>query len=210
LARDIARLAAVLAGLSYAWVVASGYEGGASIAWKGAGVALLAVYAGLSARDADGWLIALVMAFGAAGDVLLETHGTTVGAAAFIGGHNLAMLLYLRNWRPHITLSQRMLAALVVPASVFIGYSLTGDVMVALYSFFVGAMAASAWTSRFPRYRVGIGAMLFLASDLLIFARMGPLAGAAWASMAIWACYFGGQYLIATGVVESKRAATLR
>ncbi len=42
------------------------------MAWKGAGVALLAVYAALKARNLDGWLICAVMAFGALGDVLLE------------------------------------------------------------------------------------------------------------------------------------------
>ena len=37
----------------------------------------------------------------------------------------------------------------------------------------VAIMAATAWVSRFPRYRTGIGAMAFLASDLLIFAGGG-------------------------------------
>jgi uncharacterized membrane protein YhhN len=34
-------------------------------------------------------------------------------------------------------------------------------------------MAAAAWSSRFPRYRVGAGAVLFVISDWLIFSRMG-------------------------------------
>ena len=200
-------LAAIAAGFGYLGPVVAHQDGPMWTVWKGSGIALLALWCGLQARSLDGWLIAAVMALGAAGDVLLETSGVTVGAAAFIGGHIIAMTLYFRNWRPHITFSQRLLAALVVPFAVFIGFCLTGDIMVAVYSFFVGGMAASAWTSRFPRYRTGIGAMLFLASDLLIFARIGALSGAAWVSPAIWLMYFGGQLLIALGVVQSMNRA---
>ena len=70
-------------------------------------------------------------------------------------------------------------------------------------------MAAAAWTSRFPRYLVGTGAMMFLASDLIIFARMGPLAGAVGAGLAIWLLYYAGQVLVTLGVtrVLSRKAA---
>jgi uncharacterized membrane protein YhhN len=77
------------------------------------------------------------------------------------------------------------------------------DKGVAVYAALLGAMAATAWISRFPRYRVGIGAMLFVASDLLIFARMGPLAGSAVPGMLIWPLYFAGQALVAWGVVQA-------
>jgi uncharacterized membrane protein YhhN len=199
-------IAAVLAGVSYLFADALGAGGAAGIAWKGAGVGLLALWCALQARALDGWLITGVMAFGALGDVLLDAVGQTAGAAAFIVGHGLAMLLYFRNWRPRISFSQRLLAALVVPLSVFIAASLVSQaemLPIAAYTFFVSGMAASAWTSRFPRYRTGIGAMMFLASDLLIFARMGPLASAGWVTFAIWALYFGGQVLIALGVVNT-------
>ncbi len=178
----------------------------ASIVWKGSGVALLALWCAMQARSADGRLIAAVMAFGALGDVLLETSGLTIGALAFVAGHVLAMLLYFRNWRPRITFSQRLLAALVVPLSVFIAATVVGAkdmVPIGVYTFFVSGMAASAWTSRFLRYRVGIGAMMFLVSDLLIFARMGPLAGSPLPGLLIWPLYFGGQALIAWGVVRT-------
>ena len=75
--------------------------------------------------------------------------------------------------------------------------------VVGIYTAFVASMAAAAWISRFPRYRTGIGAMMFLASDLLIFATMGPLAGTAWAGFAVWALYFAGQFLIVLGVTRT-------
>jgi uncharacterized membrane protein YhhN len=42
--------------------------------WKGAGVACWPIHAALRAKSLDGWLLTLVMAFGAGGDVLLETQ----------------------------------------------------------------------------------------------------------------------------------------
>jgi uncharacterized membrane protein YhhN len=202
-------IAAVIAGVSYLFGMSLALSPAVMIVWKGAGVALLAVWAALNARELDGWLIAAVMAFGAFGDVLLEAAGLEGGAGAFLIGHAIAMLLYFRNWRPRITFSQRMLSALVVPLSVFIAFSLTQDVMIAVYTFFVAGMAASAWTSRFPRYRTGIGAMMFLVSDLLIFARMSFLEETAGVSLAIWALYFGGQLLIVLGVVGILRGQVL-
>ena len=206
LAARLLLVAAIAAGVSYIGSWFLDLSPVASVVWKGAGVALLAVWCAMQARSRDGWLITAVMAFGALGDVLLETSGATAGGAAFAVGHVLAMLLYLRNWRPRLTFSQRLLAALVVPLSVFIATSLVPQkdmIPIAVYAFFVSGMAASAWTSRFPRYRTGIGAMMFLASDLLIFSRMGPLAGSSVPGLLIWPLYFGGQVLIAWGVTQT-------
>jgi uncharacterized membrane protein YhhN len=204
---------ALAAGVSFYFAHALGVSGSTWVAWKGAGVALLAVWCAMQARSGDGWLITGVLAFGALGDVLLEASGPTIGGAAFAVGHVLSMLLYFRNWRPRLTFSQRLLAGLVVPLSVFIAASLvpTKDMVpIAVYAFFVSGMAASAWTSRFPRYRVGLGAMMFLASDLLIFAKLGPLAASPVPGLLIWPLYFGGQALIAWGVVRNLARAEQR
>jgi uncharacterized membrane protein YhhN len=200
--------AALLAGVSFLGAHWLGVTGVLAIVWKGSGVALLALWCALQARSFDSQLIAAVMAFGALGDVLLETSGLTVGALAFVAGHVTAIFLYFRNGRPRITFSQCLLTALVVPLSVFIAVLLVGPkdmVPIAVYTFVVSGMAASAWISRFPRYRTGIGAMMFLASDLLIFARLGPLAGSALPGLLIWPLYFAGQVLIAWGVTQTLR-----
>ena len=72
---------------------------------------------------------------------------------------------------------------------------------VAFYALGLSAMTGAAWTSSFPRYRVGLGAVMFAVSDLLIFARMGPLAASALPDLLIWPLYYFGQFLICTGVV---------
>lgn len=201
---------AVIAGASYLLVVANHFSSPLAVVWKGAGVSLLAAYAATQARSADGWLLALVMAFGALGDVLLDAAGLTVGAVAFMCGHCVAIALYLRNRRDTLATSQKWLATLVLPLAVLIAvWSVPLDArpMIGIYTGFVASMAAAAWISRFPRYRTGIGAMMFLASDLLIFARMGPLADATWIGFAIWGLYFAGQALITLGVTKTLREA---
>ena len=122
------------------------------IAWKGAGVGLLTIWAALNARGRDGWLITAVMAFGTLGDVLLE-RSQIGGALAFLAGHLIAILLYLGHRRSKKTPSQVALA------------------------------------------------VLFVASDLLIFAKIGPLAGSLIPIILIWPLYFAGQALIAWGAV---------
>ncbi|MEQ1687402.1 MAG: lysoplasmalogenase family protein, partial [Sphingopyxis sp.] len=215
--------AAVLIGASYMLPVVVGWQGAHIIAWKGAGVALLALWAGLNARHdtlgLNGWLIAAVMALGALGDVLIEAVGLEAGALAFAAGHVVAIGLYLHNRRDSMTTSQRTLGLILIPASIIIALATQGPIGEVLgqlgsgqgssigglliYTALVSAMAASAWASRFSRYRVGIGAMLFLLSDLLIFASMGRFVGQQWPSLLIWPLYFAGQALIARGVVTT-------
>ena len=82
---------------------------------------------------------------------------------------------------------------------------LTQDWGVTLYGFALGGMASTAWMSRFTRYRVGIGAVLFVVSDWLIFSQQSLLAESTLPSLLIWPMYFLGQFLIATGVVQTLR-----
>ena len=196
-------IAALIAGTSYYFADRLIAPGPLHIVWKGAGVSLLAIWAALNAKWRDGWLLAAALAFGALGDVLLEAIGLTVGAVAFLAGHLFAIGLYLGNRRPAPSGSQRTLALALLIATPVISWLLTRDAGVALYAAGLGAMAGAAWLSRFPRYRVGIGAVLFVLSDLLIFARMGVLKGNAVPGLLIWPTYFVGQALIAWGVATT-------
>lgn len=201
-------IAAVVAGASYMASWASPIPPAASVVWKGSGVALLALYAALTARGADRWLLTAVMALGATGDVLLETSGLTAGAAAFLAGHLTAVWLYLKNRRAGLSAVERIAAPAFAVAVVILAFALPADragaPAAAAYAAGLGAMAASAWISRFPRRMTALGAMMFVVSDLLIFARTGrPWAHALWAGLAVWGLYFGGQTLIVLGVTRT-------
>ena len=195
--------AALLAGLSY-WAASHILPAGALLAaWKGTGVGLLALWALTSAPTTAGRWIALVLAFGALGDVLLETSGLTVGALAFLIGHLLATGLYWSRRRTgRDGTAPAILLMLGVPLT---AYALFGSPGVLLYGLALGAMAATAWISRVPRGLVGAGAVLFAVSDLLIFAQIGPLAGSIVPDLLVWPLYLAGQAMIAVGVVTSER-----
>lgn len=201
---------ALLAGASYFTAVLQHWDGPAIWAWKASGVGLLALWAAANARGRDGWAIAAVLALGALGDWLLDARGLTVGAIAFAAGHVVAITLYLINRRPRLTGSQAALAILTVPLAVAISWALTrgvaGSGAAIGYTALVAAMAASAWASRFSRYRTGLGAMLFLASDLFIFAGEGEALSKAMTMWLVWPLYFAGQALIAWGVVTAHAA----
>ncbi|HEV7343528.1 MAG TPA: lysoplasmalogenase [Sphingopyxis sp.] len=201
--------AALVGGISYFVGVYLRLDGPAIWAWKASGVGLLAVWAAANARGTHGQLIAAVLAFGALGDWLLDAFGMLAGAAAFATGHLIAIILYLRNRRPSLTSSQKLLAWALVPLALIIAWGLTRGAEAALmgaaiaYTGGVAIMAATAWISRFPRYRTGIGAMMFLASDLFIFAGEGGTLSKDVTLWLVWPLYFGGQALIAWGVVST-------
>lgn len=198
---------ALAGGISFFVAVFLRLDGPAIWAWKTSGVGLLAVWAAANAGERDGWLIAAVLGFGALGDYLLDAKGLVVGAAAFAVGHVIATVLYLINQRAQTTPSQRLLGWLVMPATLLIVWAMLSPAAgwwhAAVYSLFVAAMAAAAWTSRFPRYRTGIGAMMFLASDLFIFTGEGGVLSKDVTMWLVWPLYFAGQALIAWGVVST-------
>lgn len=201
-------LASLLFGVSY-WFVAQGHLPGLyQIVWKGAGVALLAAYAWAHHPSRSAHLLALVMALGALGDMVLEID-FTLGALAFMAGHLAAIALYLRHRRDVLTPSQKALAVALVPVVPLLSWLLPSDRTqagsVGLYALSLAGMAAAAWCSSFPRYRVGMGALMFVASDLLIFARMGPLAESPLPGLLIWPLYYFGQFLICIGVIGTLR-----
>lgn len=173
------------------------------IAAKGAGVGFLALAAARSARGLDGWLLAAVMAVGAAGDVMLEID-FALGAGSFALGHATAIWLYLRNRRHGAGRLEFAVAGLLVALAVGGPWLLlegrAEQGAFAVYGALLGGMAACAWLSRFPRKMAAAGALLFVASDLLIAARLGMGTRPAVLGVAIWYLYFAGQLLIYLGV----------
>lgn len=208
-----ALIGSILGGVSYIAAWGLNLPAPQDLAWKGTGVGLLAVYAALKAGDRNGWLLTAVMTLGFLGDVLLGVQ-FIVGAVAFLIGHVVAIGLYLTNRRPALSRSQRALALLLVPAAVVIAFLLPADRAaapgVAFYTVGLSLMAATAWTSRFPRFTVGIGALMFLVSDLVIFAKMGPLPDTFLTGLAVWVPYYFGQLLICVGVVAALKASRER
>ncbi len=178
------------------------------IALKGAGVGFLALYAMRRTREVeqsvDAALFSVFLALCAGADMAIELS-FTAGGAVFFAAHLTAIALFLRNRREKTVFSQKLCAAALLIGVSAISYFIARDPLVILYGLGLGAMAGAAWISRFSRYRVGIGAVLFVLSDMLIFSRMGSIDLGSVPDVAIWPLYYLGQFLIATGVVQTLR-----
>ena len=201
-------LLSLLFAISYYFAM-DGKVGGTWMAlWKGASVACLAAYAVHRGRGGARLLIASVMGLGALGDIALE-FSFSVGGLIFALSHLVAIYLFLTHLRHPTSASQKMAGlALVIftPAiAALLTYPLDNWLIATLYALLLGAMAGSAWISAFPRYRVGVGAVLFVASDLVLFAQESSHVSSELASWMVWPLYYSGQFLIVTGVVQALR-----
>ncbi|WP_432200420.1 lysoplasmalogenase family protein [Erythrobacter sp. W53] len=200
---------AMVAALAFYLLQDSAVGGLWLILLKGSAVSMLALYALRRGPGPDAKLLAGALALAAIGDMAIEITFEAGGIAFFLA-HLAAITLFLKFPRAHPSVSQKLLAVIILILTPILGWLLSSIWQAALYGVSLGGMAAAAWMSRFPRYRVGAGAMLFLASDLLIFAQIGAESIGSGgfsriAELAIWPLYFLGQFLIATGVVQTLR-----
>lgn len=178
------------------------------MAVKGGAVASLAAYAVRRSSTQNAILLAIFLGLSALGDALIIID-LTLGGAAFFAAHIFAILLFLRHRRSKVTGSQAILAILLFIATPFLSYLLTLPEThwpLIIYSAVLGLMACLAWSSAYPRYQVGIGAILFVISDLMLFGSMGMLEHFSLASILVWPFYYIGQLMICTGVVRTIRS----
>lgn len=203
-------LASIVAAVTWWALAESDYVPGLFlIVWKAIPLACLAIYAFQRHLGPDGTILSGVMAIAAISDAMTELQYVAAGTLMAFS-LLLAIWLYMRNRRAQASGSQLALAGvlvLLVPGATWMLLAGEGGrLLVTGYALLLAIMAATAWTSRFSRYRVGLGAMLFVGSDLILFATNGPLLrGNAIATGAVWPLYYAGQLLIATGVVGRLR-----
>lgn len=175
---------------------------------KGAGVALLAIYVLLRVphgkHRGDGFLLVGALALAAGGDVAIELD-FQVGGAFFAAAHVVAVVLYLKNRHQRPSPTQKTIGLALLIGTPLVSYILSSQMEIAIYAAFLGAMASAAWMSHYPRYRVGTGAVLFVLSDWLIFARLGPIDLEPANTILIWPLYYAAQIMIATGIVQCLR-----
>lgn len=197
-------LASIAVALAY-YVLRNGEIAGVYLALiKGAALACLALYAVARHAGRDANWIASVMAIAALADVAIE-FDETFGILFYFTSVVVAMGLFLRHRRPELTPSQKGAATVLLLTTPIISWILDPQLIVGLYGLALGGMAATAWASRFSRYHVGIGAVLFVAGHFLFLAQMNQSSMASIASWFNWPFYYCGQFLICTGVIQTLR-----
>ena len=194
----------LLAGIAYPLLDESALGGLWLMAIKASAVGFLAIYAAQRTKGLRSGMFVLALALGAIGDALIELS-FVAGGAAFFASHLAAIAFYRRYLRPEPGVARKWATIVLLVTVPVVSWLLSGDLMVGLYGLALGGMAMAAWLSLFPQWRVGLGALLFVVSDWLIFSRMGPLDLAPLPDLLIWPLYYIGQLMIATGVVQALR-----
>ncbi len=203
-------LASIAAALAFYYLRWSTFPELYLVPVKGAAVGLLALYLWQRHSGPDARLMAWAFGAAALGDVVVEIEfDRAISGLLFFACHVLALGVYVRNRRAKLSPSQKGAVVAFLLLTPLIAWFMPVDRSqapnVAIYALALGAMAASAWASVFPRYKVGAGAALFVAADLLLFAEMGPLANSMVPQVLAWPLYYLGQFLIAVGVAQTLR-----
>lgn len=198
----------VIAALAFFYLRASDLPELYLVPIKGSAVGFLALYAWARHSSKSAHLLAGALVAAAIGDMAI-IYDLRAGAVAFFVFHVVAIVMFLRHRGPPLESRDSIIFIALLLGTPFVSYWLPEDpamaMPVAIYALALGAMAAAAWASDFPRWRVGAGAILFVISDLLIFAGEGPLSGSAAAEYLVWPIYYLGMFLITVGVVTTLR-----
>lgn len=176
---------------------------------KGAALGLLAVFAWIRHPSVDARILAAAMVVAGMAEMALEVH-SLAGHAVYFFYYLIALGLFLHNRREGVAVSQKRAAAALFLLTPLILHLLTsqwlGTAVAAAYGLAMGAMAASAWTSCFPRYRTGAGAVLVLAGSLLSMAGLaGPMQASVMVQEMLWPVSYLGHMLLCVGVIHSLR-----
>lgn len=194
----------IAAGIAFPLLEETALGGLWLMAIKASAVGFLALYATQRTKGLRAALFVLALALGALGDAAIELS-FVAGGTAFLASHIAAIFFYRRYLRPEPSVARKWATILLLVCVPAVSWLLSGDILIGLYGLGLGGMAMAAWLSLFPQWRVGLGALLFVVSDWLIFSRMGLFDLAPLPDLLIWPLYYIGQLMIATGVVQTLR-----
>lgn len=129
-----------------------------------ASLALFVLAAGRSHSHINFVAILLTLALGRALLAADLNFARVLLSIAHIGG----IAFFIRHRRLGASVSQTLAAvALVILVPLIVWLSST-EAQAVVYSILLGAMAAASWLSRFPRYITGLGAVIYVASDIAL------------------------------------------
>ncbi|MCJ2186308.1 hypothetical protein [Novosphingobium beihaiensis] len=203
-------LTSILLALAVVWLQDSRLPGVYLMTLKAAPLALLAVYAMLRHKGRDSQLLAAMLVFQGVG-AALSGLAETLAAVMVAVGFTLGIGLFLMHRRERLSVSQMSLAVtlllltpvicqLAVQPAVGAGWAPV------YFGAALGGMAACAWTSRFPRYRVGLGALVIVAGNIAALSSLHVINGPGLGETLGWPLFYLGNLILATGVTGELRA----
>jgi hypothetical protein len=194
-----------------AWVVLRGgtTPGAYLLVLKAVPLLLLAVYAVLRHRGNDTRSLAGMLALEGLGSALLD-YAPLIALNVLLVGYLVGLGLFLLHRRAVMDGGRRASAlalTLGTPLLCFFAADRAGVGVPLFLGLALGGMAAAAWISTFPRSRVGLGAALIVAGNVLGIAAMGVIDGgsALVAALAAWPLFYIGNLVLATGVTGELR-----
>jgi hypothetical protein len=198
-------LASMVLAVAYAWLQDSAFPGLYLLALKAAPLVLLAVYAALRHRGNDTRSLAGMIGLEAVGSALMD-YAPGIGLNALLLGYLIGLGLFLSHRRVVVDGGRRASAlalTLGTPLLCFFAASRAGVGVPIFLGLALGGMAASAWICTFARARVGLGAALIVAGNVLAIAAMGS--ASAVVALAAWPLFYIGNLVLATGVAGELR-----
>lgn len=201
-------LGSILLALAFVWLQNSTMPGVYLLALKAAPLLMLAIYALLRHQGNDTRLLAGMLTCEGVGSALVD-YFPYEAVTLIIIGFGFGIGLFVMHRRPIMAASQRGLAVALLLLTPAIAHLLAapGSRLTALfYGLAAGGMAATAWASNFPRYRVGAGAIIIVAANLVAIAVSTDLETSRLMSQGSWPLFFFGNLMLSTGVTIELRA----
>ncbi|GFM29479.1 lysoplasmalogenase family protein [Novosphingobium sp. PY1] len=201
-------LGSVLAALAFIWLENSRLPGLYLLGLKAAPLLFLAVYAVLRHRGNDTRMLAGMLVCEGVGTALYD-YLPYASIVLIIIGFGLGIGLFTSHRRAQLTGSQKAAVTAILLITPVIGFLLASPEMritALVFMVAVGGMAASAWASTFPRYRVGAGAVVIMAANLLAIAAEGLMQRELWMAHFAWPLFYFGNLMLSTGVTVELRS----
>lgn len=193
-------LASIACALAWLWLQDGAVPGLALLALKAAPLLLLAVYAVLRHRGNDTRSLAGMLALQGIGSAAMD-YAPLIGLNVLLLAYLIGLGLFLAHRRAVMDGGRKASAlalTLGTPALCFFAAERAGVGVPLFLGLALGGMAASAWISTFPRSRVGLGAALVVAGNVLGIAALGGVAPAI--ALAAWPLFYIGNLMLASGV----------
>ena len=201
-------MSSILAAMAFVWLENSRMPGLYLLALKASPLLLLAIYALLRHQGNDTRLLAGMLTCEGVGSALID-YFVYQGTTLMIVGFGFGLGLFFVHRRQVMSSPQKALFVALIFMTPAIAYLLAAPdvrMMALFYGAAAGGMAASAWGSAFPRYRVGAGAVLIVGASLLAIGASTSFDFAANLGKVSWSLFFFGNLMLATGVTEQVRA----